>query len=88
MDLSEFDLELQFRPGKYHFLSDWISRAELIDMDMEGMLSKEIQKLEELHEYNKVGLLAADLKQLKSPTNNVAQETSAIFKSTSGYQSE
>ena len=31
LDLSEFDLEFQFRPGKYHFLPDWLSRAELID---------------------------------------------------------
>ena len=64
LDLSEFDLEFQFRPGRYHFLPDWISRAELIDMDMEGMLSKEVKRLEQLHEYNKAGMLAEDLKRV------------------------
>ena len=64
LDLSEFDLEFQFRPGKYHFLPDWLSRAELIDLESDDRIKAEIERLDKLHEDNLSSLLKEDLDQL------------------------
>ena len=74
LDLSEFDLEFQFRPGKYHFLPDWLSRAELIQLDSEDRLKSEIERLDRLHEKNLACLLREDLARLLCTTENVAGE--------------
>ena len=74
MDLSEFDLEIHHRPGRYHFLPDWLSRAELIDMDAEGMLTAEIARLDALHDENKSGLLNEDLAKWRKNKTNIVDE--------------
>ena len=74
LDLSEFDLIIKHKPGRYHFLPDWISRAELIDMEAEGILEREIERLDALHEANSAGLLRQDLDKLRRGTENVAEE--------------
>ena len=74
LDLSEFDLEFQFRPGKYHFLPDWLSREELIELGSSDRVTAEIKRLDKLHEDNLSSLLKEDLNQLLCKTNNVAEE--------------
>lgn len=74
LDLSEFDLEIVHRPGKFHFLPDWLSRAELEDMGAEGILEKEIERLQQAHLDNEAGLLLNDLKALKKQTHCLSDE--------------
>jgi transposase InsO family protein len=74
LDLSEFDLEITHRPGRFHFLPDWLSRADLLDMQADEILQTEIDRLLALHKYNEAGLLKADLKALKKATHCIADE--------------
>ena len=74
LDLSEFDLLIRHKPGRYHFLPDWMSRAELLDIDAVSILHSEIKRLDSLHEYNTAGLLRDGLVALKSGANGLVDD--------------